>query len=336
MKVTINDIARITEVSKSTISRVINESGPVSKATRKKVLDAIEELQYEPNEIARSLSLKRTKTIGVVVQDIRNPYYAHACWYAERFFKKYSYRTIICNADNDLSTEASALSAMRYRNVDGILCIGVQEDDSNLIRFLSRSDIPLTLADREISGYEVNKVTFDNMKGGAIVVRYLLDLGHTRIAVVTSNFTEAERKRIEGFLSVLREREIPVFDRFIIIQSEEEWHRGECAALEKVLTEPHPPTAIFASNDFKAVQVLNILKKLTKDVPGDVTLVGYDDVELSAHLSPPLTTVHQPVDQMIEKGAQMLLQEIQGLPPVEKAVVLEPWLVERESSRKLN
>ena len=101
LRITINDIAKLTNVSKSTISRVINESGPVSSKTREKVMQAIDALNYQPNEIARSLSLKRTKTIGVIVQDIRNPYYAESCWHAERVFKKYDYKIIISNADNN-------------------------------------------------------------------------------------------------------------------------------------------------------------------------------------------------------------------------------------------
>jgi len=334
VKVTIKDIARLTNVSKSTISRVLNESGPVAEKTRKKVMDAITSLEYQPNEIARSLSLKRTKTIGVVVQDIRNPYYANACWYTERFFRKYDYKSIICNADNDPDVEESLLNAMKYRNVDGILCVGMQEDTTNLVNFVSHTDIPIILVDRDIKGYDIRKVTFDNLYGGQLVADYLLSLGHTKVAIVTSRFTEAERLRLDGFLEAFRNRNIAVENRFIITQSEEAWHKGDCQELVRLVRGQPPPTAIFASNDFKAFQVLNILKKCSIIVPDDISIVGYDDVEAASYVSPALTTVHQPIDKMIETGAKMLLGEIKNSGAEEREVTMKPWLVERESTKK--
>ncbi|MFP4563214.1 MAG: LacI family DNA-binding transcriptional regulator [Spirochaetia bacterium] len=334
MKVTINDIARITNVSKSTISRVINESGPVALETRRKVRDAIEALNYEPNEVARSLSLKRTRTVGVIVQDIRNPYYAYACWHAERFFRKYDYKIIISNADNDPGVEESVLNAMKYRGVEGVLCVGVQEGTSSLINFMTRSEVPLVLVDREIKGYDVARVILDNVYGGQLVADYLFSLGHTRIAFLTSSFTEAERLRLDGFLQAFANRNLDIAEKYIISQTEEMWHRGECPELIKLLRNGNPPTAIFASNDYKAFQLLNILKKSNIHVPEDISLVGYDDVEAASYVSPALTTVHQPIDKMIDLGAQMLMRYINGDSINEKEKVMKPWLVERESTRK--
>lgn len=335
MKVTINDIARITNVSKSTISRVINESGPVALETRQKVRDAIEALNYEPNEVARSLSLKRTRTVGVIVQDIRNPYYAYACWHAERFFRKYDYKIIISNADNDPGVEESVLNAMKYRGVEGVLCVGVQEGTSSLINFMTRSEVPLVLVDREIKGYDVARVILDNVYGGQLVADYLFSLGHTRIAFLTSSFTEAERLRLDGFLQAFANRNLDIAEKHIISQSEEMWHRGECPELIKLLRNGNPPTAIFASNDYKAFQLLNILKKSNIHVPEDISLVGYDDVEAASYVSPALTTVHQPIDKMIDLGAQMLMRFINGDSVNEKEKIMKPWLVERESTRKM-
>lgn len=335
MKITINDIARIANVSKSTISRVINESGPVSLETRQKVMEAVDALNYAPNEVARSLSLKRTKTIGVIVQDIRNPYYAYACWYAERFFRKFDYKIIISNADNDPEVEESVLTAMKFRSVEGVLCIGVQEETSSLIHFVARSDVPLVLVDREVKGYDIARVVLDNVYGGQLVADYLFSLGHTKIAVLTSNFTEAERCRLEGFLQACANRNLALAEKYIISQSEEMWHRGECPELIKLLRNGNPPTAIFASNDYKAFQVLNILKKSNLHVPEDVSVVGYDDVEAASYVSPALTTVHQPIDKMIDLGAQMLMRLISGDSVTEKEKVMRPWLVERESTKKV-
>lgn len=335
MRITINDIAKLTNVSKSTISRVINRSGPVSTKTREKVMQAVDALNYQPNEIARSLSLKRTKTIGVIVQDIRNPYYAESCWHAERVFKKYDYKIIISNADNNQEDEASMLDGMRFRNVDGILCVGIQEDSSRIINFLSNTDIPVVVVDREIKGFDVKKVVLDNEYGGQLVADYLVSLGHRNIAFVTSQFTQAERCRLDGFKKAFAGRNLLLLPEYIITQSEEMWHKGECPELVKLMKSGPVPTAIFASNDFKAFHVVNILKKSNILVPDDVSLVGYDDVDAASYVSPSLTTVHQPVDKVIDRGAQMLMKLINNEEIEEIETVLRPWLVERESTRKI-
>lgn len=298
-------------------------------------MKAIDALNYEPNEIARSLSLKKTKTIGVIVQDIRNPYYAESCWHAERMFKKYDYKTIISNADNNPEEEATILNGMRFRNVDGILCVGIQEDTSSIVNFLSKTDIPVVLVDREIQGFEVKKVVLDNEYGGQLVADYLFSIGHKEIAFVTSKFTQAERSRLDGFTKAFANRKNLVPSEYIISQSEELWHKGECPDLLKLLRSGSPPTAIFASNDFKAFHVLNILKKSNIRVPDDISVVGYDDVDAASYVSPSLTTVHQPVDKLINNGAQMLMKLINNEEVEEMETVLRPWLVERESTKKL-
>jgi LacI family transcriptional regulator len=335
VKVTINDIAKLAKVSKSTISRVINNSGPVSEKTRKAVRDAIEVLNYQPNEIARSLSLKKTQTIGIILQDIRNPYYAKACWYADTHFRNYDLRTIICNADNDPEREEAYLQAMRYRNVEGILCIGVQENASSILNFVSQVDIPIVLVDREVDSSEIATVNVDNIFGGQLVVDYLFSLGHSRIAFVTSSYTTAEKYRLEGYRSALQNRDVPGEKELVISQSEELWHRGECPELIDILRRKDRPSAIFASNDFKALQVLRLLQRVNITIPQDLSLVGYDDIESSSIVTPALTTVHQPIDKMIDTGVQMLVKQIEDTNENKKQVIMKPWLVERESTRKL-
>lgn len=332
MKVTINDIAKITNVSKSTISRVLNESGPVSERTRTTVMKAIKSLNYHPNEIARSLSLKKTHTIGLIVEDIRNPWYAEACWFAERMFRNNDYRAVICNADNDPEQEGYLLNMMKYRNVEGILCIGMQEDATSILNFISREEIPITLVDREIKGYNIHTVNFDNVYGGQLVADYLFSLGHTDIAFLTSGFTEAEQARQEGYMAAFRNRGVPVPKGYIVTQPEETWHKGECAALLALMKLGRRPTALFASNDYKALQTLKLLRTHGIHVPADVSLVGYDDIEATSMVSPTLTTVHQPIDTMIELGARMLLDQIRESGRRVEKKILRPWLVKRESA----
>ncbi len=336
MKPTIRDIAKLARVSKSTVSRVINKSGPVSSKTREMVLNAISALKYKPNEIARSLVLKRTKTICLIVQDIRNPYHSHACWYAERVFRNSGYSTIICNADHDLSLEKYYLDAMKYRNVDGILCIGGDRDVTNIIVFHSNEDLPMVLVDREVRGSNISTVTLDNVYGGGLVVDYLFSLGHLRIAFATSDYTEAERRRLEGYILAHKKRSFEPDDTLIISQGEEMWYSGECPPLMELLKNKNRPTAIFASNDYKALQVMRILKKKGIQIPDEISVVGYDDIELTSMLHPALTTVHQPIDRMIEAGADILIKLMQGKIDTYVQKVMKPWLVERESTRRIS
>ena len=199
MRITIKEIARLANVSKSTVSRVINESKDVSENTRKEVLNAIEMLNYSPNEIARSLAMNRTRIFSLIVQDIRNPYHALACWIAERVFRRHGYKTIICNADNNPDLEASFLMEMKYRNVDGILCFGGEENAFDIIDFKKKEELPIVIVDREIKGVDLASVVLDNVYGAELAVNYLFELGHANIAFVTSDYTEAERRRREGY-----------------------------------------------------------------------------------------------------------------------------------------
>ena len=335
VKVTIKEIAERANVSKSTISRVLNNSGPVSERTRRLVMDTVQELDYRPNEIARSLSRGKTHSIGIIMQDIRNPYYANACWYADRLFERYGFNSIISNADNDPDREDAFLNAMRYRNVEGILCIGAQEDTSNIVKAVEKTELPIVLVDSQPTPEPIDTVGLDNVYGGQLVVDYLLALGHERIAFITSDFTSAERGRKQGYLQALSSRGIPVDPDLIVTIDEESWHRSESPELLDLLRRSERPTAIFASNDFKAIRILRLLHRVGVSVPGEISLVGYDDIDSASIVIPALTTVHQPIDKMIDIGAQILLRRLDGQGEAPEHAILRSWLVERESARKL-
>lgn len=334
MGVTINEIARLANVSKSTVSRVINRSGPVSRKTEQAVTRAIESVDYRPSEIARSLTWKKTKTICLIVQDIRNPYFARACWYAERFFRGVSYLTVICNAGNDPENESAILSVMKQRNVDGILCISGQAEKGGIEKFTRSNNLPVVLVDRELENQPVSTVVMDNVYGGQLAVDYLFSLGHRRIAFVTSRYTTAERQRLRGYVAEHRNRGLPVDHELIITLEERAWYEGDVNTLLRMFSMNERPSAIFASNDHKALQVLRLLRKNHIQVPQDISVIGYDDIEIASMVHPSLTTVHQPIDKMVQAGAEMLLRIIQGEKERGERRVMTPWLVERESVKK--
>ncbi len=325
----------MTNVSKSTISRVLNNSGPVSAKTRQAVMSAIEQLNYKPNEIARSLSLRKTRTAGILMQDIRNPYYANACWQSDRLLDRSGYGSVICNVDNDPGREEGYLDSMAYRNVDGVLCIGPQEDTAHIINAASKLDVPVVLVDTDPEITKLDTVTMDNVYGGQLVVDYLVSLGHRHIAFVTSGFTGAERERRMGYEEGLRARGIAMDRALVISQTEEQWHQGEFPALLDLIRREDRPTALFASNDFKAIRILRLLHRLGVSVPGDISVVGYDDTDVASMITPGLTTVHQPIDKMIDIGVGILLRRMGGQDGAPEHAVLRPWLVERESTKKM-
>lgn len=334
MGVTINEIARLANVSKSTVSRVINRSGPVSKQTERAVLRAIEEVGFRPNEVARSLTWKKTRTICLLVQDIRNPYHAKACWYAERFFRRAEYLVVICNADSDPGNERSILSLMQQRSVDGILCISGQADQNGIKDFISSQHIPIVFVDREVEDKQVSTVVLNNVYGGQIAVDYLFTMGHRRIAFATSPFTAAERQRLQGYLAEHKNRGLPVDHDLIISLDEKAWHEGDVNSLLRIFSMRERPTAVFASNDNKALQILRLLRRNHIQVPEDLSVIGYDDIDIAAMVHPSLTTVHQPIDKMVQAGAELLLRTVQGEWSRGEQRVMTPWLIERESVRK--
>lgn len=335
MAVTINEIAKLAHVSKSTVSRVINKSGPVSKQTKEAVLSAIASVNFQPSLIARSLTLKKTNSVGLVLQDIRNPYYALACWHVERFFRRFGYITVMCNADNDSEIEMSILTAMVNHSVDGVLVIGGEQDYYHVLESDCVESIPLVLVDREVSDRVLTSVTLDNEYGGQLAADYLFSLGHERIAYVTSDFTVAEKQRLQGFMTEHRNRGITVDSELIISLEEGQWNQGDLNRILRIFSLNHRPTALFASNDFKALQVLRLFRRNNISVPDDISVIGFDDIKVASMVHPALTTIHQPIGRMVELGARLLLDQLDGGMVTKEKRVLSPWLVERESTRRI-
>ena len=299
-------------------------------------MDAVAELDYKPNEIARSLSRGRTGTIGLLIHDIRNPNYADAGWYADRIFGRHEYSSIMANGDKDPGREGMYVNDMLYREVEGILCIGYQKNDAkDVVELAAVREVPVVLVDCHDAPQGIDAVTLDDVYGGQLAVDYLLALGHGRIGFLTSDSSVAEQKRKEGYLSALRSRGIDADPSLLIVQDEDLWQRGDNPELLELLRRPDRPTALVASNDTKAIRTLRLLHRFGANVPGEISLVGFDDIDSASIVIPALTTVHQPIDKMIDLGAQILLRRIKGHHGEPSHTTLRPWLVERESARKL-
>lgn len=334
MGVTIVDIARYAGVSKSTVSRVLNADPHVSAGARERVREAMKALDFKPNAAARSLVLKKSNSFSMIVQDIRNPYYSHASWIAEHFFHQNGYDLVIHNADNDPRMEQEILESIQYRGVDGVLSIGGSRKVTNVLDFHLRVKLPLVLVDREVPECGIPTINLDNRLGGRLAAEYLLGLGHQAIAFATSEFTGPEQQRGEGFLDLIRQLGLEFPADYLISQSEELWSEGRCPQLAELIEKGRTPTAVFASNDVKALQVIRVLKEHGLRVPADVSVVGYDDTPLVSIVVPALTTVHQPFENMVETGARLLLDMARGKVVEATQQLFEPWLVERESAAR--
>jgi LacI family transcriptional regulator len=335
LPVTIIEVAKLAKVAPSTVSRVLNHTGPFSKKAEKAVLEAVRILNFQPSAMARGLAQKRSMSLGVVIPDIRNPFFAQICWRAELIAKTYGYTVIICNIDNDPPEEGAYLRLMKDRRVDGVMLAGTEKDATTIINFKIKEEIPVVLLDLDVEGYDIPCVFLNNNKGARLMTEYLLSLGHERIVFTTSFATAASQVRYEGFQRTMLENGRKVTDEMVVNVSENDWRNKKFGKLEELLTRPvaERPTAIFCSSDLKAIFTYELAARLGLAIPRELTVVGYDDIEIARWLGPPLTTVAQPIDAMTTRGMELLLAEINGEKNILRRVEMTPELVVRRSAQ---
>jgi len=302
IKANINDVARLAGVSKSTVSRVINDNENVSKITRKKVLNAADKLNYHTNKIAKSLSTNKTDFIGLIIPNIKNPFYSKVCWHAENLLKSKNYKTIICNTNHDIDEESSYIKTLEDYNVDGILLVSGKKINK-LKKASKRSGFSCVLIDGKAKN--IPSINVDNIYGAKIAVEYLIKLGHQRIVFVTSNKTQAEKERLKGYKKALKENML-FNDNFFVFSKPEEKLKDNASKLINLI-KANNITAIFTSNDYKAIKVLSMLRNYSIVVPKDISLIGYDNIETSKLLE--MTTISQPLKEMINLSVEIIVNK---------------------------
>jgi LacI family transcriptional regulator len=329
--ITIKDVARQAEVSITTVSHVINDTRYVSDELRTKVLQAMEDLHYRPNVLARSLRRGETKTIGLIVPDNSNPFFAEVARIIEDVGFQNGYSVILCNSDGNLEKEKAYISVLIAKQVDGVIFIAAGDQREHL-HLLGQQAMPVVVADRDVRSPLADVVLVDNEKGGYDAARYLFGQGHRSIACITgpSGLTPSA-ERVDGYRQALLEADLAVRQELVVagdFRSESGEH-----ATEKLLHLQPPPTAIFACNDLMAIGALHTLRRAGRQVPGDVSVIGFDDIPLSSVVSPALTTVAQPVSELATLSAQLLISRIQngGGDNPAKRIVLGARLVIRDS-----
>jgi LacI family transcriptional regulator, galactose operon repressor len=321
---TIADVARAAKVSTGTVSHVLSGARNVRPETRERVERAIAELDYRPNTIARALTSRRTRTVGMVVPDVTNPFFADLIWQVERALTDADYALIFGNSANDPERERSYLEGLLERRVDAaVLVVTADADESLLCRIAD--EIPTVHVDRPAG--VADAVIGDNAAGTAVAIDHLVALGHRRIALINGDErlpTALERRA--GFDAALArhglEASAHVSGQFTL----ESGYRLALGLLES------GPTGVLAGNDLIAMGVLNAAADCGVRVPAALSVVGYDDIAYAAFTSPPLTTVRQPGGEMGTETARLLLSRLDGYEGAARRVVVHPELVVRGST----
>ncbi len=321
---TILDVAALAGVSKSVVSRVINDSPLVSPATRKAVLMAAAQIGYRPNAAARHLASNRTRILGAVVDDLHNPFFADMLDGIEDVAREHGYRVMVMAGGRNTRNEEDAVEAFLELRVDGLVLAGPQIRPQTLKR--ARAATRVVVAAHRLRSNAGSSVATDDIRGAGLAVEHLTGLGHSRIAYLRGAPSPPARDRLSGYQRAMKKAGlVPV------ILEADFTEDGGYAAAQEIARSGDIPTAICAPNDLAAIGAINALEDAGLSVPADVSVVGYDDTALAGlrHIS--LTTVHQPRRELGKQAAELLLAEGEGSSQP-RQVLLPPHLVARTST----
>ena len=306
---TIKDVAKLSGISKSTVSRVINNKGYVSDEKRELVLKAMKELEYSPNLAARRLRGQLTTTIGVIVPKITNPFFSYLVDAIERAAYEQGYQVMIFQSNEDLQKELTFLNLLKTKQVDGIIMTAVENDWANVRPFLKYG--PIVLCNVFIENSSVPIVRLNQYKGTYDSIRYLLESGYKKIAYCTGGFYSKEgkgRERNLGFQKAMEEAAIPIHPNWIFVDK----HTIDDGrqVLKDIMKMKERPTAVFTGSDEVASGMIAEANANGIKVPDDLAIMGFDDQPIAQVVSPKLTTIKQPVDQLGAKAVEVMIEKL--------------------------
>ena len=313
-KTTIKDLAEYTKLSITTISLVLNNKGNIPECTKNKIYDAVRELNYVPNSQARSLITGSTHTIGVIIPDISNSFFSELVHYIQLDFMKIGYDIILCNSDEEVKNDIKYINLLSSRNVDAIILTlsaesMKEENKDKVLKALDDSHVPRIFLDRFFEDV-YPFIASDNENSGMMVARCLYELGHRNFGIITGPLSlNSSRGRLNGFINELKSKGIDIPDSNIVY-GKYNFESGYNGAKE--LIRNSDISCIFAFNDLQAYGVLKYLKEIGKNVPSDISVVGFDDMAPSSITEPELTTVRQPIKDIADGVSQMVISLIKG------------------------
>ncbi len=330
-KVTIRDVAAAAGVSYQTVSRVINDRPDVAQETRRRVWQVIESLGYQPSAIARGLASKRTYTLGLITADFSDYFFTQVIVGAEVEARKHDYFFMLCSTERNPDDEPEYLRLLTERQVDGILFArpSTEEDNRHIVSLLRRG-VPLVTTAYHVPGEDLTVVDVDNIDGGLKATQCLIDGGHRHIGVITGPPDwKSVSDRTRGYRLALEQAGIP-FDGSLVEPGDWSFESGYQAVGRLLERAPHL-TALFAQNDRMAVGAMRALREKGHRIPDDVAIVGYDDIPMAAYSHPPLTTIHQPMQEVGEIATGKLIELIDDPDAEREEILLKTKLVRRGS-----
>lgn len=325
---TMKDIARLAQVSTSTVSHVINGSRFVSDEIREKVMRIVAELNYTPSAVARSLKVRETKTIGLLVTATNNPFFAEVMAGVEQYCQQHQYNLIIATTGGDAKRLQQNLQTLMHKQVDGLLLMcGDSRFQADIELAIS---LPLVVMDWWFTELNADKILENSALGGYLATKALIDAGHRKIGIITGNLKKSvAQNRLQGYKNALSEAKIALNPHWIV-ESHFDFEGG-ALGIQSLLTQSSRPTAVFCCSDTIAVGAYQAIQQQGLRIPQDLSIMGYDDIELARYLSPPLSTICQPKAELGKLAVEALLQRIKNPNENYRTLVLEPTCILRGS-----
>lgn len=305
-----NEVAKRAGVSIATVSRVLNNSESVNEETRVKIQKAIKELKYQPSRVAKRLRSKSGagNLLGVLIPDIQNPFYVDVLRGIEDVAYQNNYVIIMCNFSQDEKKEAMYLDILESEAIDGLIAAPAHEDDSRIKKIL-RNGLPLVCVDRSLKGVDADIVWVNNEEGAFHAVSFLIEKGYKRIAHIGGLTTiPSSRLRDSGYRKALVAGGLPV-DESLIVHGDSSYASG-IQFMEQLLKLPTPPDAVFTGNNLITLGALEAINSRKLRIPQDIAILGFDDMNWSNALNPPLTAVRQPAYEIGKRAGELLIQRI--------------------------
>lgn len=328
---TMKDVARLAGVSTSTVSHVINKDRFVSEAVTRKVDAAIKELNYAPSALARSLKIKQTRTIGMLITASTNPFYSELVRGVERSCFERGYSLVLCNTEGNEQRMNRNLETLMQKRVDGLLLLCTETHQPSREIMQRYPSIPTVMMDWSPFDGETDLIQDNSLLGGDLATQYLIDKGYSRIACITGPLDKTPaRLRLEGYRAAMARAGISIPAGYEITGDFE--FNGGFEAMQTLLSHKQRPEAVFVGNDAMAVGVYKALYQVGLRIPQDIAIIGYDDIELASYMTPPLTTIHQPKDELGELAVNVLIHRMAQPTIQQQRLQLTPVLMARGSA----
>jgi LacI family transcriptional regulator len=324
-------VAKAAGVSTATAARALGGYGAVSPAVRDRVAEAAERLGYRRNSLARSMITGTTHTIGLVVADIENPFFARAARGVADVAHAAGYEVLLVNSDEDPATERAAVRTLFEKRVDGLIIAPASTDVGSHLGELPKRGTPIVLLDRVVPGIEADAIVVDNEQAARRAIEHLVGLGHRRIALLTSQgLIHTNQMRLAGYLQGLERAGIPVDER--LIRMAEYTREAAVRETESVLALDDPATAIFTTDNLMSLGAFEGTQHAGRAVPEEVSIVGFDDLEWMTIVRPPVTVVSQPTYELGATAATRLLARLAGDDGPPQTLTLETTFIIRGST----